>query len=84
MAQEQSPEDHPGAFGYAVLALLDEVERLSKAHYDEAFQHALCLGIAEGAPGWRNVMPERAAGHAVKALREEVERLRSFLERTKT
>lgn len=53
--------------------LLAEVERLTQAQYEEAYEHAACLSIAEGAPGWRDFEPRRAAGHAVKALRERAE-----------
>ncbi len=43
---------------------------------DEAWQHAACLSIAEGRPGWRDVVDRSAAMQAVYDLRVAFERLR--------
>lgn len=39
----------------------------------EAEDHAVCLSIAEGAPGWRELKPTRPSHHAVMKLRERYE-----------
>ena len=43
----------------------------------ERWQHAACLSIAEGVPGWEEeTWAESEAIRAVRKLRQEVERLR--------
>lgn len=56
--------------------LEEEIERLREERDNEAWMHSMCLGIAEGIPGWETAKEASPAIIAVKKLRAEVERLR--------
>ena len=54
----------------------DEIERIMEQRYVEACQHAGCLVIAEGGPGWENPTAfDSNAMVAVRDLRQSLETL---------
>jgi len=61
-----------------MLCLIDEIERLQSElasfmvdRNTEAWQHAACLSIAEGAPGWENPVNQSVAMMKVIELRKK-------------
>lgn len=66
--------------GLPATARPAEPVKASPADRDEAWYHAACLSIAEGAPGWSRPLGgphgDSLATKAVRNLRAEVERLR--------
>lgn len=62
-------------------AAVARAEKLGAALEDEAYHHAACLSIAEGAPGWETFEHKRPASKAVADLRARMETAEAELAR---
>lgn len=64
----------------AIPECLEEIERLREERNNEAWMHSMCLGIAEGIPGWETSNNASPAITAVKKLRAQLDEARELLQ----